>query len=140
MSDDRMRMVELSLQGFGCAQVLALLALEAMGKENPELVRAVSGLHGGAFSGKLCGALTGGCCVLALHAGRGTLEESQGDRLVPMIQELVEGFEEEYAPRFGGIDCASIVGNDPRNRVARCPELVAAVHEKVQELLKSERP
>ena len=59
------RMLELSGQGFYCAQILLILALEAEGKENPDLVRAMSGLNGGlGFSGNVCGALTGGCCLL----------------------------------------------------------------------------
>jgi len=136
MNGDKLRLAELSLQGYGCAQILAILALEGLGKESPELVRAVSGLHGGLFAGKVCGALSGGCCVLALHAGRGKADELQDPRLAPMIQELVEWFEEEYGPRFGGIDCQQIVGDDPANRFTRCPELVAAVHEKLREILK----
>jgi hypothetical protein len=136
MAADRMRLMELSLQGFGCSQLLVLLDLEAGGRANPELVRAVSGLHGGlGYCGKLCGALSGGCCVLALHAGRGAAEEVEDVQLNPRIRRLVEWFEAEIGTRYGGIDCATIAGPDLRQRLARCPEIVAAVHDKVQELL-----
>ncbi len=129
-------MMELALQGFGCSQILVKMALEAQGKDHVDLVRAVSGLHGGlGFSGKTCGALTGGCCVLGLYAGRGAAGEVEDARLMPMVQELVEWFEQEYGPRYGGIDCATILQDDSRNRLARCPEIVTAVFEKIAQIL-----
>lgn len=46
------RIMELSRQGLYCAQIMVQLALDAEGKENPELVQAVRGLCGGfAWSG-----------------------------------------------------------------------------------------
>ena len=136
MGSDALRVAELSLRGFGCSQILLIRALEALGKENPDLVRAVSGLHGGlGFSGKVCGALAGGACVIALHAGRGTGDEEEAADLVPLIQELVAWFEAEYAPRYGGIDCRDILAGDPRNATARCPEIIGAVAAKLDELL-----
>ena len=127
MSDRQERMMKLALQGFGCSQILVKMALDAQGRSNPELVRAVSGLHGGlGFSGKLCGALTGGCCVLALHAGRGTPEESEDPRLNLMINALVEWFEQEYKPQYGGIDCDNILNDDARTKLSRCPAIVMA--------------
>ena len=38
------RMLELSGQGFYCAQILMILALESEEKEDPDLVRAMGGL------------------------------------------------------------------------------------------------
>ncbi len=131
-----MRMMELALQGFGCSQILVKMALEAQSKDDVGLVRAVSGLHGGlGFSGKTCGALTGGCCVLGLYAGRGAAGEVEDARLMPMVQELVEWFEREYEPRYGGIDCADILQDDSRNRLTRCPEIVTAVFDKIAQIL-----
>lgn len=141
MDAEAMRMMELTLQGFGCSQVLVLLALEEAGEQNPALVRAVSGLHGGlGFSGKVCGALGGGCCVLALRGGRGGPQEAEDPQLMPMIRSLVEWFEAEYGPRYGGIDCGQIVGGDLAKRLSRCTEIVSAVHAKAQELLGSGQP
>jgi hypothetical protein len=138
MGSDQVRSMELALQGFGCSQILVLLALEKQGKTVPELVRAVSGLHGGlGFTGHDCGALSAGCCVLALRLGRGTPEETEDPGLHAAIRCLVEWFEEDAGKRYGGIDCATILGGDPRNRLGRCPEIIGAVHQKVQELLDS---
>jgi C_GCAxxG_C_C family probable redox protein len=136
MNERDFRIAELALEGFGCSQILVMRALEALGKESPELVRAVSALHGGmGFSGKVCGALTGGCCVIGLHAGRGAREEDEADDMRPLVRELVAWFEAEYAPRFGGIDCEDIVAGDDRNRTTRCPEIISAVAAKLDELL-----
>jgi C_GCAxxG_C_C family probable redox protein len=130
--------MELALHGFGCSQVLVLEALEARGETSPELVRAVSGLHGGlGFSGKICGALTGGCCALGLYAGKGAAGEVEDARLSLMVNDLVDWFEGEYGPRHGGIDCANILQDDPRNRLARCPEIVMAVSEQIAEILRA---
>ena len=45
-------------------------------------MRAMSGLVSGCGTGKLCGALTGGCCVLGMYAGvnsnEHTLEGNEG--------------------------------------------------------------
>ncbi len=139
MRADPLRAMELSLQGFGCSQVLVIQALERAGKTNPDLVRAISGLHGGlGFTGKNCGALSGGCCVLALHLGRGTPEETEDVGLNAAIRCLVEWFEADLGKRYGGIDCAAILAGDPRNRLTRCPGIVGGVHEKIQELLDQE--
>jgi C_GCAxxG_C_C family probable redox protein len=138
MSYRQTRMMELALRGFGCSQILVMMALEARGESSPELVRAVSGLHGGlGFSGKICGALTGGCCALGLYAGRGAVGEVEDARLALMVNELVEWFEGEYEPRYGGIDCADILQDDQRNRLTRCPEIVTAVLEEIAQILKA---
>jgi len=135
MDDKSFRMFELATQGFGCSQILAQMALEELGRSNPDLVRAMSGLLTGMSCGKVCGALTGACCVLGLYAGKGTQEEHADPRLDLMLNQLVEWFEAEYTPLYGGIDCDAIVGDDPKLRLARCPQIVAATFEKVQQVL-----
>jgi C_GCAxxG_C_C family probable redox protein len=137
MDDVMMRMIELAHQGFYCSQILIILALEAQGKNNPDLVRALSGLHGGMGDcGKVCGTLTGGACLLALYAGKGTPEEKENIRLNPMINELVEWFEQECRSRFDtGTACSEILQDDARNSTTRCPQIVMATFEKVRSIL-----
>lgn len=134
--DEMMRMMELAQQGFYCSQILLQLGLEAQGKENPDLVRSMAALAGGlGFSGDTCGALTGGACLLALYAGRGTAEETEDPRLNLMIGELVEWFTQEYGELYGGIRCDIILADDPSNRTKRCPSMVLGTYEKVKNLL-----
>lgn len=137
MDDIDIRMMELSLKGFGCSQILALLALEGQNRTNPDLVRAMTGLLGGMFRGKVCGALSGGCCVLALYAGRGDEHEIEDGRLAQMITELTEWFEDEFGSRYGGIDCAMIAGQDLSLRLSRCPEIIGLTFHKIIEILEA---
>ncbi len=130
------RMAELARQGFHCSEVLVLMGLEARGKANPDLIRTVGALAGGVgFSGDICGALTGGACLLGLYGGRGSAAEEEGPRLRLMISELTEWFTAENSDRFGGIHCREIVGDDPQNIAARCPRIVGAVYRKVRWIL-----
>lgn len=136
MNDLLMHLMELSRQGFFCSQILLMLRLEAEGKENPDLIRAMGGLAGGmGFCGKTCGALTGGACLIAYYASKGSPEEMADDRLNEMISELVKWFEEEFGGQYGGIDCAVILDGDMANRRTRCPAIVEGVYNKTMEIL-----
>lgn len=134
--DDLERMRELKAQGYYCSQVLVKLGLELRGDDNADLVRAMHGLAGGlGFSGELCGALTGGACLLGLYAGKGLPEEEQDSRLDFMVSDMVEWFKKEHGESFGGIRCIDIVGDSSSNMANRCPGIVAATYQRAKELL-----
>ncbi len=134
--DELLRMLELAGQGFHCSQILLSLGLEAQGKTNPDLIRAMSGLAGGVgFCGDICGALTGGACLIALYGGRGNPDEEDHPGLNVMISELVEWFSQEFSGCYGGIHCSEILADDPKNQQVRCPHLVSRTYEKVKALL-----
>ena len=136
MNDEMLRMITLAGQGFYCSQILLFMGLEAQGKSNPDLIRAMAGLAGGlGFTGDTCGALTGGACLLGLYAGRGTPEEQEDERLNLMISELVDWFSERFGKLYGGIRCDAILGDDPRSRTTKCPNLVFGTYEKAKALL-----
>jgi hypothetical protein len=135
MNEDAFRVMELAMQGYQCSQILMLIALEAQGKQNPDLVRAMSGLLGGMGCGKTCGALTAGCCVLALYASKDSADGNTDERLQGMLSSFVEWFENEYTTRYNGIDCAAIVQDDMRNKMARCPGIVMESLEKLKAIL-----
>lgn len=130
------RMLELSSQGFYCAQILMILALESEGKEDPDLIRAVSGLNGGlGFTGHVCGALTGGCCLLGYFLGKGEVEEIENPEAADMIRQLVEWFEERIGGQYAGCSCQDILEGNPVNKMQRCPEVVEGVFRKCMEIL-----
>jgi len=134
--DDHEQIMALRKQGFYCSQILLLQGLEMMGKENPDLVRAMHGLGGGlGFSGELCGALTGGACLIGLYAGRGTLEEQEDERQNKMVRDLVAWFKDVYGEPYGGIRCEEILAGNNQNKTIRCPGMVEGVLQKVKELL-----
>jgi len=138
MSDDTYRIAELAQQGFCCSQALVILGLEAQGKTDPDLVRAVQGLCGGiGESGDTCGTLTGAACVLSLYAGRGCPEETADWQLGAMLRDLVEWFTDKYSGLYGGIRCETILAGSPLNKQARCPAILAGTWEKVKDLLQA---
>lgn len=129
------RLLELSQEGYYCAQILLILALESEGKEDPDLIRAMGGLNGGiGNTGNVCGALTGGACFLSYYAGKGETDELEDPECQPMIQELMDWFS-EYTAEYGGISCHCILEQDSRNKLERCPAVITAVLEKCTELL-----
>lgn len=136
MEEEQLRIFELSQQGFCCSQILLMMGLEARGEENPDLIRAMGGLcGGGGYSGKNCGAFTGGLCLLSMYVGRGTIEENEvmfGNR---MISQLVEWFETEIGSQYGGVDCVQILEENPLNKIDRCPDLIWRVYEQVRLIL-----
>jgi hypothetical protein len=137
MHDEGFRVAELSLQGFSCSHIMVAMGLEAMGRESPELMRAMSALSQGMGNGLACGILTGGCCLLGLYAGKGGRDEEPDERLPRMLEEFTEWFSEECRPKYRGIDCADIMQGNPRLKVERCPALTLAAVHKVFEILEA---
>lgn len=135
MAVDGFRMFELATQGFCCSQIILILGLDEQGKENPDLIKAMNGLCGGmGRSGKTCGALTGGVCLIGLACGKGTPLESGHPKINVMIYELMEWFEETY----GSLDCEEILDHslDEGNEYpVQCGNTVSKTFSKVQEIL-----
>jgi C_GCAxxG_C_C family probable redox protein len=130
MSDVFERLFEHSQKGYSCSQVMLMIALESEGKENPDLIRAMSGLRGGLDdAGEVCGALSGGMCFLSYFGGKGGDDETENVHLKAMSKELYEWFV-EYTAEYGGIDCRQILEGDLNNRVERCPMVVRDTLEK----------
>ena len=93
MDDMVFRLMGLKAGGFCCAQIILILALEAQGKTNADLVRSMGGLCFGINgSGEVCGALSGGACLISLYAGKGSGEEAPDDRYTAMAGESVDWF------------------------------------------------
>lgn len=136
MDLDMDRMLELKKQGFYCSQIMVILGLELLGRQNPDLVASMQGLAGGlGFTGELCGTLTGGVCLLSLYAGKGRAEQENDERLLFMVEDLVKWFKAGYGQDYGGIRCDDIVGTTAGQMAARCPVMIAGTFQKVKELL-----
>jgi C_GCAxxG_C_C family probable redox protein len=136
MLDDMERLKQLKQQGFFCSQILMIQGLELLGKENPDLVRSMQALAGGlGFSGEICGALTGGSCLLGLYAGKGTPEQAADFRMDLMVEDLVKWFKAEHGERYGSIRCEDILMSTPSFQAGPCPVLVMTTLQKVKDLL-----
>jgi len=122
-------------QGYCCAQIVVLLALEMQGEENPGLVRAMAGLCNGCASNQCtCGILTGGACLLAYYGGKGTPEEHASDKLPLMLAELSEWFEGYAGELYGGITCDAIVP-DGKPDHAKCGGLLSECYGQILRIL-----
>lgn len=134
--NDLEKIVNYKMQGFYCSQILMLMALELQGKSNPDLVRAMQSLAGGiGFSGNLCGALTGGACLLGLYAGKGSPEDVEDERLNLMLLELVDWFGANTGKLYQGVNCEQILEGKQSNIPLRCPAIIQAVWQKSKEML-----
>lgn len=135
MSDYLDEMLALYEQGYDCAQILMRLVLDAEGKTNPDLVRALAGLNGGiGGSAGTCGCLTGGACLLAYYAAKGDDDETAHPAYRNMALQFTEWFK-EYTAEYGGTECYQILDGDNRNKIQRCPLIMSATLEKCLMLL-----
>ncbi|MDR0339642.1 MAG: C-GCAxxG-C-C family protein [Desulfovibrio sp.] len=142
MDDAQMLVLELGSKGYSCGQMVMVGGLRLMGRDNPDLVRAMAGLaQGVGCGGEICGALAGGVCLVALHTAKGLEEEQALEQSTPLMNSLVEWFREEL--RAGGdIRCDAILGRDDASAAARramdqdrCGTLVAQTWSKAVALL-----
>lgn len=136
MTDVLLRLIKLKKRGFCCAQILLILGLEAQGKTNPDLVRSMGGLcFGIAEGGEICGALSGGACLISLYAGKGGEEEQADARQEAMLAELAAWFRHQAEADYGGTRCGEILGRFPD--YGKCGQIVAETYGKCLEILNS---
>jgi C_GCAxxG_C_C family probable redox protein len=134
MDDMLFELTRLKAKGYCCAQMILIPALEAQGKTNADLVRSMAGLCFGInWSGEVCGALSGGACLLSLYAGKGGDEEAPHDRHMAMIGELVEWFTRAADNEYGGTRCHEIIERFPDRSI--CGLIVAETYRKCMDIL-----
>ena len=125
MNEFDIEILKLASQGYCCAQIMLHLALDLQGRENPGLLRAVSGLCNGLASHQgPCGVLTGGACLIAYYTGKGSAEEEASDQMPLLQHEFEQWFRQTAGQRFGGSRCADIV-SDGRPDPQICGGLLA---------------
>jgi len=152
MTEAQSLFLALGSKGYSCAQMLVIGALRLMGRENPDLVRAVAGLAQGVGCGELCGALSGGACLLSLYTAKGQDSEMAHNKGPLLASELTDWFANELC-QGKGITCAAIINSildsvednnaslnaSDKRRVCEthCINMVVRVWEKCLELLNS---
>lgn len=136
MNESDLRMMELAGKGYCCSQILVLLALEEMDRENPDLVRAASGLCSGLgdCSGT-CGVLTGATLLVGLFAGKG-LDMEESHEAFPLMLESLQDWFSGAVSEYGGHSCREILGGEcGQPDPVRCGGLVAEAYDQVRTLL-----
>lgn len=134
MNDTLFQLIELKAKGYCCSQIMMLLALEKLDRQNVDLVKALGGLcYGILGSGEVCGALSGGACLIALYAGKGSDDEEPHDQYLAMLVELVDWFKETAHQDYGGTRCDDILSKYPDRSI--CGLIVADTYQKCMEIL-----
>ena len=120
----------LGKEGYCCSQIMVKLVLKGLGRDNPDLVRAMAALcHGIGYSGGTCGVLTGAACALSLSLGT---QEFADPALPSRLSELVDWFSARATGSYGGTRCDEILAASPGKRA--CSALMVATLEKVLSL------
>ncbi|WP_319495748.1 DVU_1555 family C-GCAxxG-C-C protein [uncultured Cohaesibacter sp.] len=135
MTEDSFRVAELLLADLKCSHIMMILALEAAGRQDPNLVRAMSGLAVGMGQGMTCGILSAGCCVVGMLAGKASEEESEDSRFVDILEEFGGWFKHRCSEEYGGCSCSDIMQFDLNLRAQRCPALISESWQKLNEIL-----
>lgn len=134
--ENGLAMMEMAGKGYCCSQIMALLALAEMGREDPDLVRAAAGLCNGLgdCSGP-CGVYTGASLVLGLYAGKGTDAEEMDERLPLMLEALRDWFV-SATTQYGGTTCGAILdGECGQPDQAKCGGLLSSAYARVRQIL-----
>jgi hypothetical protein len=116
MDDTSLRLAQLSAQGLCCSQILMQLLCE------------------GSCGGGLCGVATGGACVLALYAARGSADEEPLDSYPLLVSEFMDWFRASAAD-WGGIRCDEIVSVQGGQRPEVCGAILLRARETILGLL-----
>ncbi|WP_461211411.1 DVU_1555 family C-GCAxxG-C-C protein [Desulfocurvus sp. DL9XJH121] len=136
LDDTGLRMMRLAEKGYCCSQIMLHLALADMGRENPDLVRAMAGLCKGLGQcAGPCGVLTGGAALIALHMAKGRDDDEADDKLPLVLSEYADWFQERATGQYGGANCCDIMGGDcARPDPQRCGMLIYHGFNRIQEL------
>ena len=134
-------LLELGSKNYSCAQILLIAALRLQGRENPELIRAMSGLaEGGGGSGNTCGAFTGGACLLSLYSAKGENDEMPLENHKLLMEAFSSWFQESFCANNPHLLCDSLLGANGASGAQampprQCAAMIAQVWEKAIELL-----
>ena len=109
--DHGTKAAELFLQGYNCAQSVAVAFSDVTGLEETAVSRMVSGFGGG--MGRLrevCGAVSGMVFVASVLYGYSAPEDNKGKR---ELYALVQTLAEEFRAQAGSIICRELLDNPP---------------------------
>jgi hypothetical protein len=127
-------MLQLRQSGLCCSQIILKMLLRDLGRDNPDLVRAVAALcFGSGNPAGTCGVLTGAACALSLALEYNPGTEQQHPLLPLLLGELSDWFTAKTENSYGGITCGAILAASPDKRA--CSTLLIATFEKLKAML-----
>ena len=114
--------LEMKLKGYCCSQIIMGLGLNQLNRENPDLIAAMAGLCNGIWQGKTCGIVSAAVCLFYL------VDPEQAGK---NAEELFEWFEDT----FESMECHELIGDNPLNKVEKCPMMLEASFQKIAEMM-----
>lgn len=133
------QMFKLTNAGYCCSQIMVKMALDAEGRENADLLRAINAFCRVVGSmPRTCGVLNGGIAVLGLYAGKGTDAEYPKEEFTGMVDEFTDWFENQ----FGSTQCQDLIGvssitdlqSNQQYRL-KCGNILIDSFQKIQQIL-----
>lgn len=114
---------DLRLKGYCCSQIIMAMGLRRLEKDNPDLMAAMAGLCDGVKTGNICGILSAAVCLLVLA------DPKAAEMGLP--EDLSDWFEDA----FGSTQCSGLIGDNPLSKAEKCPMMLEACFQKIEELL-----
>ncbi|MGI6721375.1 MAG: C-GCAxxG-C-C family protein [Anaerovoracaceae bacterium] len=116
-------LLEYSLRGYCCSQIVIDMGLRKMGRENQDMVEAAAGLCFGLNQGQNCGIVTAAMMLIFLH-------DPQEARL-----SRARDFYEWFEGTFGSIECNELLEGNPINKAQKCPMMIEAAMTELGDIL-----
>ncbi len=96
----------------GCAETTFVVLKEAFGLPDALNSSAAMSLNGGvAYSGGVCGAITGAALAVGLLAARRFESHAQAKQAA---REVIAGLMDDFRAEYGSVDCRALLGHDIR--------------------------
>jgi C_GCAxxG_C_C family probable redox protein len=97
---------------YGCAETTFMVLKEAFGLPDPTDPSAAMALNGGvAYSGGVCGAISGASLAVGLLAARSYKDHARAKNAA---REVIARLMDDFGTQYGAVDCRVLVGRDIR--------------------------
>ncbi|MDR2610743.1 MAG: C-GCAxxG-C-C family protein [Clostridiales Family XIII bacterium] len=118
------RICKEKMKGHCCSQAIMSLSLEDLGKENEDLIVAMTGFCSGMGRGEICGSLAG--AIAALHV-------CDTQKATSVWQ---DEFMDWFCERFGAYDCRDITAGDKERQNGLCLKLILETYFHLQNYIR----
>lgn len=95
---------------YGCAETTFLVLKEAFGLPHPDNTSAAMALNGGvAYSGGICGAISGAAMAVGMLAERRIADHKEAKRTA---RRIIARYMQEFQRDFNSLNCRDLIGLD----------------------------
>ena len=97
---------------YGCAETTLLVLKTAFGLPDPADAGAAMAFNGGvAYSGGVCGVISGAAIAVGLLAERRIADHGTAKRIA---REIIAGLMDDFRRKHGAVECRTLIGQDIR--------------------------